>query len=615
MGIRTGLTIAAVLGSSALSGADPRWIRLPSQDFEIYSSASEGNAREVLQQFEQVRGFFEQTMHGSAGKSDPVRIIVFGSPKEFEPYRLNEFAVAYYAPRGGRDYIVLGSTAKEEFPIVVHEYVHLVAQHAGMHLPPWLNEGMAELYSTLRPSGNQIIVGDLIIPRMRALVTEKWVPLATIVSADSNSPYYNEKNKAGSLYNEGWAFTHMLVLDQAYGKGFSGLIDAIQAGTPSQQAIENVYGKPLAAIEKDLQGYIRGDRFRAAIVPAKLQSASGRTAAEPASMFDVKLALADLIDRPGKEDETRKQLLALIAEDPKRPEPDVALGYLAWRAGQPKDAETSFGKAVELGSRNPKMLWDYGRMAANGDRPASIQALKMLLEEQPARIDVRLVLAQVQLNEKQPADALLTLVPVKSVLPADAPTLFRICAYAEMQLGDHAAALSAAQRWEENAKDPADREIAVAFLKYLDSVAPGPARQAPPQAASQAGSPIGSGVPVQDETPRPPQLQRRGPDAAPVERISPRLQLPVAEGAFTLFDCGTTQPRLVIQNAQGKQSFQIDDPNKVLIDGGGKTIELTCGPQKPVAVRIEYLEPQNAIPGVRGILRAIHFGVPAPDPK
>jgi hypothetical protein len=36
------------------------------------------------------------------------------------------------------------------------------------------------------------------------------VPLQAIVSADRNSPYYNEKNRAGSLYNEGWALVHML---------------------------------------------------------------------------------------------------------------------------------------------------------------------------------------------------------------------------------------------------------------------------------------------------------------------------------------------------------------------------------------------------------------------
>ena len=48
-------------------------------------------------------------------------------------------------------------------------------------------------------------------------------------------------------------------------------------------------------------------------------------------MFDVKLALLDLANRPGKEVEARTRLGELIAEDPKRPEPHIAMGYLALR--------------------------------------------------------------------------------------------------------------------------------------------------------------------------------------------------------------------------------------------------------------------------------------------
>ena len=51
---------------------------------------------------------------------------------------------------------------------------------------------------------------------MQALSRENWVPLAVIVAADRNSSYYNEKDKAGSLYNEGWALAHMLQLSRPY---------------------------------------------------------------------------------------------------------------------------------------------------------------------------------------------------------------------------------------------------------------------------------------------------------------------------------------------------------------------------------------------------------------
>ena len=45
---------------------------------------------------------------GVRGKREPVRVIVFGSKKDYEPYRPNSFADAYYTQAtAGRDYIVL----------------------------------------------------------------------------------------------------------------------------------------------------------------------------------------------------------------------------------------------------------------------------------------------------------------------------------------------------------------------------------------------------------------------------------------------------------------------------------------------------------------------------
>ena len=128
-------------------GAEPKWIRVPSADFEIYSSAGEGDTRRVLESFERVRDFFEQAT-GAKGRQrrEPVRVIVFGSKKEYDQYRPNDFATAFYTQITGRDYIVLGTANDAVFPIAVHEYVHLVARNAGMKLPPWLNEGMADLF-------------------------------------------------------------------------------------------------------------------------------------------------------------------------------------------------------------------------------------------------------------------------------------------------------------------------------------------------------------------------------------------------------------------------------------------------------------------------------------
>ena len=97
-------------------------------------------------------------------------------------------------------------------------------------------------------------------------------------------------------------------------------------------------------------------------------------------MFDVKLALADLTNRPGKEAETRKTLEDLAREDPKRPEPWAGLGYLAWRGNQISEAVEAFGKAYELGTAAPKFLWDFGRLAEREHPDAAVAALTDLVQ-------------------------------------------------------------------------------------------------------------------------------------------------------------------------------------------------------------------------------------------
>lgn len=507
-----------------LSAADPRWIRIPATDFEVYSSAGERNTRETLQYFERVRSFFEQTMGASPAKLDPIRIIVFGSKKEFDPYRPNESTAAYYTQVGGRDYIVLGSTGAEIFRIVTHEYFHLIAQHAGLNLPPWLNEGLAEVYSTLNPLGDKVTVGTVIPGHLKGLAFEKPIPLATLLAVNQDSPYYNEKNIAGTFYDESWALAHMLQLSPAYSPKFIKVIEAIGAGTPSPQTLETVYGKTLTEIEDDLRSYVAGNSFRGAQFPIRIANQTEHAAAEPASPFDVKLALLDLTNRLGREEETRKKLEELASNDPKRPEPYVGLGYLAVRASQMEDARSYFAKSLELGSRNPTMLWDYGQIAAQTAPDDSIRALGLLLIDQPSRADVRLVLAQVQVNSKQWSAALDTFRPIRAISVADAPTYFRQTAFADLNLGNSEGARAAGQQWARHAKDSADRENAEQFEKYLDSLGGAASKPAPSGASIATSTPelartvSGSALPVPgpDANPAPPR--------APVEPDKPTFR-------------------------------------------------------------------------------------------
>ena len=581
--ILCGLSLQSVLA------AESQWSRMQSPNFEMYTTAGERSARDTLRYFEQVHDFFAQNMPGAVGKTLPVRIVAFNSAKEYEPYRLNEFATAYYHGTADCDYIVMSHTGVETFPTAIHEFVHLVVRHSKMNLPPWLNEGVAELYSTLKPLGDKILVGSLIPGRHYALLNEKWVPLSVILAADHDSPYYNEKNKAGSLYNEGWALTHMLALDNAYRTKFAQLMRTVSAGTPSQAAIEQIYQKPLSAVEKDLLGYLRGGRFQGVLIPTKLDKIADHLAAQPAAEFDVKLLLAQIQNRPGTQPAAAKAFEDLIAEDPQRPEPHVELGYLQWSQKRSEDARQQFAKAYDLGSRSPRMLWDYGRMAESQDATGSIHALGDLLNLEPDRLEVRMELASVQLRSHAAKDALETLKPVKKVTPDDAPRLLTLLAYANLETGDRVAARNAADQLKRVAQAPEQKDQADRILQSLEIP-----KEAPKRAAVAADS-------------GPPTLQRRERIEGSFEVRTATIERASFNGKFVELQCADPA-KIVLQTPEGKKVVMIDDPAKLLVNGKtGEKMDLNCGRQKPVTVRVEYDPPGASHPGIDGLARAIHF--------
>ncbi len=569
------------MGLTSLT-AETHWTRMASPNFEMYTTAGERSARDTLRYFEQAHTFFTQAMPGILEKESPVRIVAFSSLKEYEPYRFNDFATAFYRPTADRDNIVMSHTGAETFPTATHEYVHLIVRHAHLNFPPWLSEGVTELYSTIQPRGDKMLVGSLIPGRFRALLQERWVPLATLMGASHDSAYYNEKDKAGSLYNESWALTHMLALSPEYRNGFPQVMHKISAGTPSIDALEEVYGKPLSKIEADLMGYLRGGRFQGVLISAKFEKVTDELKAEPADEFDVKLILAEIGDRRGNEKATHAAFQELIAQKPDRPEPHVDLGYMEWRDKQTVDAREHFAKAFDLGSRNPRMLWDYGRMAAMTEPSKAAEALAELLKQAPDRLEVRLDLASIQLSSHHAKETLETLAPVKKVTPADAPKLLMLLTYANLETGDRTTARNAADQWKRVAATAEERDRADQMLRFLDNSR---SNAAPPPIANNNA---------------PPRLVHRDP-AYESEPATPGR--PSVAGKFVELRCGTVTA-LVVETDDGKKVFRIDDPTKLVINGTSQVMELTCGPQKPAQIRLEY---DPASENVDGVARVLHF--------
>jgi len=565
-----------------------------SAHFELYTTAGEGRARAVLRHFETVQGFFGKLL-GGVEHSRKVRIVVFSNDKEFALFRPNEVAAAFYWAGPDTDWIVMGSGNEESYPVAVHEYVHLLNHMDRADLPLWLDEGLAEVYSTLRPQGNKVLVGDLHAGRMRTIRMSKWAPLEQILTADHDSPLYNKKEHAGMLYSEAWLLTHMMMMEADWQPKFPEFVRAVANGVGSMEAIQKVFGRSPRTLDQELQGYMRSDAFRAALFDYKLEKSREAVETAPAPEYDWRLVVAELLR---DEEAAMRQLDELRTQYPERPEAPAALGYRLWRKGKGEEARKHFAEAVGRGSRNPKLLWDFARMGAGESADSSITALNRLLELEPDDVDARILLARLHLRANRTAEASEALKPVKKVKSAQAVELFETYAYIAIREGNKEQAREVLQKVIDLQVKDDLKQNARKLLQNLD-------RTGQTVSSTRACAP--------GQVQRPTLQRREEPCSLPPQSAQPLAQpdpgeMARVEGRFRQVVCAGGKAWVVVEAGGKKLTFLVDAPTMVQVKGRGiGTLDLSCGPQRGETVVVGYVEKDKEKHDVDGFVRLMEW--------
>jgi tetratricopeptide (TPR) repeat protein len=315
-----------------------------------------------------------------------------------------------------RDYIVIGSVTEENYP-AVHEFTHLLVEHTNVDPPLWFNEGLAELYSTVKPFDKRGAVGQVIPGHYYFLQQNKWLPLDTLLAVDRNSPYYSERNQTGIFYSESWALMHMLMLSPAYRPQVEKVWQALAAKVPGGNALSQVYAKTTAQVQKDLETYMRGTSFNAAVYNVKLENSAEEPDIEPASLLESGTVLPELLALTHKPDVAKQAYESLARDFPNAWEPEAGLAELAWRASQPAQAQTHFARAVDLGVTNPRLYYDCSMVLRdlNEKSTAAIPLLKKAVELDPGCQDTLYYLACCLLQDRHYQEAIDHLKQVKTI--------------------------------------------------------------------------------------------------------------------------------------------------------------------------------------------------------
>jgi len=184
------------------------------------------SARELRATAAKFEGFHEalRRVLPSSTTTAPVPTVVIVFPNDaafmaFKPQYQGKprEGIAGYAAAGREvNYIAMLSAGEAGDRIIFHEYAHMILSNAVARVPLWLNEGLAEFYSTfaLMNDGRRAQIGRPIPEHLLLLNGSLRVPLGDLLKVDHASPLYNEGNRASDFYAESWALTHMLLNGQ-----------------------------------------------------------------------------------------------------------------------------------------------------------------------------------------------------------------------------------------------------------------------------------------------------------------------------------------------------------------------------------------------------------------
>ncbi len=566
--------------------AQTPWSLARNPRFEVYSQAGGDNARQVLWWFERLHAFFEQQTGIRVDSRLPLRVLVFRSPTDYDLYRPRPTADSFYTATESRDYIVLSNP--QAGSLAAHEYWHFVEHTGELRMPPWLNEGMAEFFSTIRLDDLGGRMGARPPGHTRVLRTRAWIPLPTLLNLPADSPLREERYASEMFYAESWALAHMLMLAPDYAPRVRELLNRIASGNPSSQALESVYGKPLDNIARDLRGWIETGRWAPVWVSAGTGTAASAELSE-APLLSVRLLLADVMTSEQKPDRAEALYRDLEREAPDDPRIPAALAVLALHRRDLAAARREWQSALDRGIQDARVCYRFAKLGEDaGLAPPEVRrALQRAVALQPDFDDALFSLALADSQAGDPQGAFDHLRAMHTIAPARRFTYWTALSDAANMLGRRAEAKAAADAALAAAGNTEQREQAQRLALV---------------AATDLAVRFS-----RDATGRPHLETVRAPHAAAPDAstwnpfIEPGDHIRRTEGSLREVDCSPAGTSFVLQTPFGVVRLAVPDPTHVEMRNAPS--EFTCGSQPDARVIAVWAETGPSA----GVLRGLEF--------
>jgi tetratricopeptide (TPR) repeat protein len=266
-GFRTITALAAFFLIPDLHAAERPWHLLESSRFTIVSQLSEKDTRAWAAEFDEYVYVVNQRLSVNERFLKPLTIVLFARDRDFYPYKpfmpdgTTRDVSGFFASRATWSVIGLpgGFGKKDTRQIIFHEGVHWVTDAHSEPMPPWMLEGLAEVYSTFRSKKGRVSWGYTIPDHMQTFRNESLLPLKTLLTTSIRDPLFNEITRTGVFYAQSWALVHYLTYGKSskYENALVKFSRAANDGATIDDAFAYAFGATFKEVENDLMNYVR----------------------------------------------------------------------------------------------------------------------------------------------------------------------------------------------------------------------------------------------------------------------------------------------------------------------------------------------------------------------
>jgi len=402
---RRSVAAAVVLAGSAASAAcappprspaqgGPAWLEVTTERFVLRTDLDEAAARAAARDFETAYGYLEQVAFpGPARPSRRLDVVLFRDDREFHYFWPRDMR-GFYMDRPPQDLeraptmALYGDLRGDARVVFLHELTHRFIARAYGWAPPWMQEGLAEYFSTMRVEGSRAVLG--FVPD-GALVQPYLVPAVQELIAADRAAFYgvwtgqdDDGLHRARYYAGAYALVHLLRNGpDRLRRRFDVFVDAMSDGARPADAWARAFGDiPADAFESAFRSHLAAWR-RWDLFAARVEALPRALAERVRTMTDdeVHVLWARMLRADGDDAaKVREQLAEALARAPASPHVAYARGCFELAQRHVSGARALFEAALAREPDDPRYLYAVLRArVTEGEHPeAAVELLDRL---------------------------------------------------------------------------------------------------------------------------------------------------------------------------------------------------------------------------------------------